>query len=202
MTATDMSILCGNTPETCHAKYGSASLRGKFCHEMALRILLCSIENAANRHGKYVELCSTGISTSKLAEGTTPGLRFVVLSLSLSFCWFRKRFITPLISISVDFYIRVFVKVETSAKKVKKSASKIALVYCCNGCENFHFQPMGLCIEEGQKVNFKNSRGPPIGPNCDNCGSTFTMGQFSKDNQLNSSRSDIFIFASCIVRQS
>lgn len=52
VTATDMAILCGNTPETCRAKYGSVSLRGKFCHEMALRILLCSIESAANRHGR------------------------------------------------------------------------------------------------------------------------------------------------------
>ncbi|OQR66270.1 tRNA (guanine(26)-N(2))-dimethyltransferase-like [Tropilaelaps mercedesae] len=52
VTATDMAILCGNTPETCRAKYGSVSLRGKFCHEMALRILLFSIESAANRHGR------------------------------------------------------------------------------------------------------------------------------------------------------
>lgn len=52
VTATDMAILCGNTPETCRAKYGSVPLRAKFCHEMALRILLCSIETAANRHGR------------------------------------------------------------------------------------------------------------------------------------------------------
>ncbi|XP_022661164.1 probable tRNA (guanine(26)-N(2))-dimethyltransferase isoform X3 [Varroa destructor] len=137
VTATDMAILCGNTPETCRAKYGSVSLRGKFCHEMALRILLCSIESAANRHG---------------------------------------RFITPLVSISVDFYIRVFVKVEASAQKVKLSTSKLAIVYCCNGCENFHFQPMGTQVTVEQKTHFKNSRGPPVGPICDNCGGTFTMG--------------------------
>lgn len=87
------------------------------------------------------------------------------------------RFITPLLSISVDFYIRVFVKVETSAQKVKMSTSKLAVVFCCNGCENFHFQPMGIQVTDGQKTNFKNARGPPIGPNCENCGGTFTVGK-------------------------
>lgn len=34
VTATDMAVLAGNSPETCHAKYGSVSLRMKSCHEM------------------------------------------------------------------------------------------------------------------------------------------------------------------------
>ncbi|KAG2297144.1 hypothetical protein Bca52824_043813 [Brassica carinata] len=31
--------------EVCYSKYGSYPLRGKYCHEMALRILLASIES-------------------------------------------------------------------------------------------------------------------------------------------------------------
>ena len=34
VTCTDMAVLCGNHGETCHAKYGSFPLKGKFCHEM------------------------------------------------------------------------------------------------------------------------------------------------------------------------
>ena len=34
ITCTDMAVLCGNHSETCHAKYGSISLRSKCCHEM------------------------------------------------------------------------------------------------------------------------------------------------------------------------
>ncbi len=34
ITCTDMAVLCGNHSETCHAKYGSISLKSKFCHEM------------------------------------------------------------------------------------------------------------------------------------------------------------------------
>eukprot|EP00249_Psilotum_nudum_P016095 c25652_g1_i2 orf=298-1329(-) len=43
-TATDMAVLCGNNGEVCYSKYGSYPLRGKYCHEMALRILLSCIE--------------------------------------------------------------------------------------------------------------------------------------------------------------
>jgi tRNA (guanine26-N2/guanine27-N2)-dimethyltransferase len=34
VTCTDMAVLCGNHCEACYAKYGSMSLKGKFCHEM------------------------------------------------------------------------------------------------------------------------------------------------------------------------
>ena len=37
ITATDMAVLCGNTPETCYTKYGAISLKTKACHEFALR---------------------------------------------------------------------------------------------------------------------------------------------------------------------
>jgi tRNA (guanine26-N2/guanine27-N2)-dimethyltransferase len=43
-TATDMAVLCGGNGEVCYSKYGSYPLRAKYCHEMALRILLASIE--------------------------------------------------------------------------------------------------------------------------------------------------------------
>ena len=49
VTATDMAVLAGNSPETCHAKYGAVSLKTKSCHEFALRILLNCIESHANR---------------------------------------------------------------------------------------------------------------------------------------------------------
>lgn len=34
VTCTDMGVLCGNHSEACFAKYGSMSLKAKFCHEM------------------------------------------------------------------------------------------------------------------------------------------------------------------------
>lgn len=80
VTATDMAVLAGNSPETCYSKYGAVSLRIKSCHEMALRILLQCIEAHANRYGRYI---------------------------------------VPLISLSADFYVRVFVRVFSGAYKCK-----------------------------------------------------------------------------------
>ena len=37
VTCTDMAVLCGNSPETCYAKYGALSLKSKACHEMVRR---------------------------------------------------------------------------------------------------------------------------------------------------------------------
>lgn len=34
VTATDMAVLAGNSPETCYCKYGAVSLKTKCCHEM------------------------------------------------------------------------------------------------------------------------------------------------------------------------
>lgn len=43
VTATDMAVLAGNTPETCYVKYGAISLKTKCCHEMVSRRELHSI---------------------------------------------------------------------------------------------------------------------------------------------------------------
>ena len=54
VTCTDMAVLCGNASETCYTKYGAISIRGKNCHEHALRIVLQCIESHANRYGRYI----------------------------------------------------------------------------------------------------------------------------------------------------
>lgn len=51
----------------------------------------------------------------------------------------------PLLSLSADFYVRVFVRVYTSAAEVKRSASKKSIVFHCSGCETYHLQP-GMCL--------------------------------------------------------
>ena len=136
VTCTDMAVFSGNHSETCFAKYGAISLHAKYCHEMALRILLHSIESRAN-------------------------------------CY--KRYIVPMVSLSIDFYIRVFVRVFTSPNQVRQSASKRAFVYHCNGCEAFHLQPIGKKIETTKGVKFSAASGPTVGSNCDNCGRSYQV---------------------------
>jgi tRNA (guanine26-N2/guanine27-N2)-dimethyltransferase len=89
VTCTDMPVLSGVYPETCYAKYNSIPVKGKYCHEMALRILLHSISTHASRYGRYIK---------------------------------------PLLSVSTDFYIRVFVRVWTSKLQVKMNPTKQSYV--------------------------------------------------------------------------
>uniref|UniRef100_A0A671TKV9 tRNA (guanine(26)-N(2))-dimethyltransferase n=1 Tax=Sparus aurata TaxID=8175 RepID=A0A671TKV9_SPAAU len=104
VTCTDMAVMAGNSGETCYSKYGSVSIKSRYCHEMALRIILHSLDQRAGVYQRYIQ---------------------------------------PLLSVSVDFYIRVFVRVFTGQVKVKNSVSKQALVYNCVGCGSFHLQRMG-----------------------------------------------------------
>lgn len=137
VTCTDMAVLCGNHSEACYAKYGSMPLKGKFCHEMALRIILSCIDAHANHY---------------------------------------KRYIVPLLSVSADFYIRVFVQVFTSAAEVKRSASKKSLVYHCVGCGSYFFQPVGKRIEDGKTRKYPPGTGPPVGQTCPECGRRLHLG--------------------------
>lgn len=34
ITCTDMAVMAGNSGETCYSKYGSISIKSRYCHEM------------------------------------------------------------------------------------------------------------------------------------------------------------------------
>ncbi|XP_047434611.1 tRNA (guanine(26)-N(2))-dimethyltransferase isoform X2 [Mugil cephalus] len=137
ITCTDMAVLAGNNGETCYSKYGSVSIKAKYCHEMALRIILHSLDQRAGVYQRYIQ---------------------------------------PLLCVSVDFYIRVFVRVFTGQAMVKNSASKQALVYNCVGCGSFHLQRMGRRTANGKHMKYSAATGPPVGPECEHCGQRHQLG--------------------------
>ncbi|XP_036598028.1 tRNA (guanine(26)-N(2))-dimethyltransferase [Trichosurus vulpecula] len=137
VTCTDMAVMAGNSSETCYSKYGAMSIKSKACHEMALRIVLHSLDLRAN-------------------------------------CY--QRYIVPLLSISADFYIRVFVRVYTGQAKVKASASKQGFVFQCVGCGSFHLQRLGKAVNNGGRVKFSAATGPPVGSECEHCGQRHQLG--------------------------
>merc|ERR1712013_710130 len=71
------------------------------------------------------------------------------------------RYIEPLLSLSIDFYCRVFVKVRTGQRKCKESTSKLGHVYQCFGCESLAFQPLGKTSLSKDGTNLKFSLPPP-----------------------------------------
>ncbi|XP_034944177.1 probable tRNA (guanine(26)-N(2))-dimethyltransferase [Chelonus insularis] len=133
VTATDMAVLAGNSPETCYVKYGAVSIKSKACHELALRILLQHIAAHAGRYGRYIE---------------------------------------PLLSISVDFYIRVFVRIRTGQIQCKDNTSKLGMVYQCTGCESMAIQPLGTKINR----SYKMPASPAVDQLCKFCKHKHHMG--------------------------
>lgn len=91
------------------------------------------------------------------------------------------RYIVPLLSLSVDFYVRVFVQVFTGANEGKKSANKTSMVYCCSGCNNFEL--LNLCTHQKNEksnhpttsIKFTLPIGPPVERKCKNCGSNYRV---------------------------
>jgi tRNA (guanine26-N2/guanine27-N2)-dimethyltransferase len=78
--------------------------------------------------------------------------------------------IIPVMSLAVDFYVRVFVKVVSSAATSKLSLSKSSLVLQCNQCPNFQVQGLGRLNSKKWTNNFWTSPS-----NCTFCGGNFLI---------------------------
>ena len=139
ITCTDKAVLCGSWGEVAFAKYGGYALKGKTCHEMALRLVLGALQSAAGRY---------------------------------------RRYIVPLLSLSIDFYVRLFVRVYEGQVHVKDGASKMGVVYQCTGCEAMYPQRLGrlALAKDGKTTKHSAALGPPTPTHCPDCASTFRIG--------------------------
>ncbi len=103
MTSVDMAVLAGGNTEACYAKYGTMPTKGKYLHEMALRMLLHTVGTCASRY---------------------------------------KRSVVPVLSMSVDFYVRLFLKVYDSPREAGLSSSRHSFVLQSTGCPSYWLQPV------------------------------------------------------------
>lgn len=101
------------------------------------------------------------------------GLRLVLHTLATSAARYG-RYIEPLLSLSIDFYVRLFVRVRTAPIEVKKLASQTAVYYVCSGCQTPYEQHLGRVVEKTSakgNVNpyYKTQSGPPVSNKCAEC---------------------------------
>ncbi|KAI0324526.1 N2,N2-dimethylguanosine tRNA methyltransferase [Cubamyces sp. BRFM 1775] len=102
-------------------------------------------------------------------------LRLVLHTLSTSAARYG-RYIQPLLSLSIDFYVRLFVRVFTAPVEVKKLFSQTAVYHVCSGCQSFYEQPLGRVTEHvsakgNVNLHFKVHTGPPVSERCPECNS-------------------------------
>jgi tRNA (guanine26-N2/guanine27-N2)-dimethyltransferase len=83
------------------------------------------------------------------------------------------RYIVPLISCSIDFYVRLFIRVFSKQGEAKKAWSRVANVYQCSGCSNFHLQPLAR-TKPGKSEFYVNTVN--YDKKCEQCGWNFHLG--------------------------
>uniref|UniRef100_A0A914HG86 tRNA (guanine(26)-N(2))-dimethyltransferase n=1 Tax=Globodera rostochiensis TaxID=31243 RepID=A0A914HG86_GLORO len=69
----------------------------------------------------------------------------------------HKRYIVPLLSVSVDFYVRCFVRIRSGAAVAKDSVTKLAHMHCCATCQSLDLQPLLKKSVNGASVRFSNA---------------------------------------------
>jgi hypothetical protein len=75
--------------------------------------------------------------------------------------------IEPIVSVSIDFYIRVFVRVRFDRRAAQRACLNEGLVYHCRSCDTPYLQR--LAQDGGRRGNPSSAHGPPhVGESC--CG--------------------------------
>ncbi|KAG5513226.1 hypothetical protein PMAC_001596 [Pneumocystis sp. 'macacae'] len=124
--------------------------------------------------GSYPEKCFANYGSMPFRHSVfchEQALRIVLYTIASSAARYG-RYIKPLLSVFADFYIRLFIKVDTSPYNVKFFHSTSMMSYLCSGCHTFYNQPIGKTSPNKNPDTYKhfNSQGPIIGPNCEFCG--------------------------------
>ncbi|PWY96793.1 N2,N2-dimethylguanosine tRNA methyltransferase [Aspergillus sclerotioniger CBS 115572] len=104
------------------------------------------------------------------------GLRLILHGLAMSAAKYGLA-IEPLLSLSIDFYARVFVRVHRSPAEVKFSSGNMMMVYNCDsGCGAWSTQPITQTKQKLDKkgdpfYHFGFAQGPAADSRCAHCGS-------------------------------
>lgn len=116
-----------------------------------------------------------GGAPSRGSHSHEVGLRLILQGLAASGARYGIA-IEPLLSLSIDFYARLFVRVHHSPAQVKYLAGNSMLVYNCDsGCGAYSRQPLTQRKEKLDKkgrpfYTFAPAQGPLSGPRCEHCG--------------------------------
>ncbi|KAI9818702.1 MAG: RNA methyltransferase tRNA(m5U54)methyltransferase [Thelocarpon impressellum] len=103
------------------------------------------------------------------------GLRLILHAIAMSAARYGLA-IEPLLTLSIDYYARTFVRIRRSPAEVKFLAGKTMLVYSCDqGCGAWTTQPLARNKEAQDKKGDKFykhglAQGPSAGQHCPHCG--------------------------------
>lgn len=121
----------------------------------------------------YTEKCFSQYGgTTLYSDASHESALRLVLNMVASTAAKYGRSIEPLLSLSIDFYVRLFIRIKTSPLAVKHNASSTMVVYHCNGCGSTITQPLGKATPKSNgNFKFGYARGPVAPEKCTFCGS-------------------------------
>jgi tRNA (guanine26-N2/guanine27-N2)-dimethyltransferase len=140
-------------------------------------LLLCTATDMATLCGNVGEACFAKYGSYPLHKPYCheQGIRILLAMIAKSAARY-KRHIVPVISLSIDFYVRVFVRVFTSANEVKDLPLKLSYVYQSQGCDSYELAPIGRLKVTGNSRKYGPAYGPPVAQHCPETGASYTIG--------------------------
>jgi tRNA (guanine26-N2/guanine27-N2)-dimethyltransferase len=141
-------------------------------------IVLITCTDMAVLGGNQQDVCYTkyGAAPVKGVHVHEQALR-IVLAFASRVAALYKRTVEPLISLSIDFYVRIVVRVRDAPNESRRLLALHSMLYQCVSCDSFALQALGTERESSRpNVVVKPARGPPVGPECEHCGSRHTVG--------------------------
>lgn len=118
---------------------------------------------------------------AKGAYSHETGLRLIISSIAQTAARYGLA-VEPLLSLSIDFYARMFIRVHKRPNEVKLLAGTTMITYNCDsGCGAWTTQLLARNIEKTDKAGnplFKHSfaQAPTVMPHCEHCGFKMHLG--------------------------
>lgn len=136
--------------------------------------LLCvTFTDMAVLCGPHSDVCFTkyGSVPIRRGYGHEEALRIGLYTIQQHASRYR-RYVVPVLCFSIDYYIRIFVRVYTSPGKVNAIANSFSYLLQCTSCPTHYFQPLAK-IEKGSPFTAARFECPSA---CEHCGSRLAIG--------------------------
>ncbi len=140
-------------------------------------LLLCTATDMAVLCGNHGEACYAKYGAYPLHKPYCHEQAVRILLASINTAAARyKRYIVPVLSLSIDFYVRVFVRVYSSPAQVKNTGLKHSYIYQSLGCDSFELMKVGRLQIKGNSRKYGAGHGPPVPEKCPETGASYAIG--------------------------
>lgn len=135
-------------------------------------LLLITATDAGVLCGNGADTCFTKYGSVSLRSPFCHELALRILLHAVNSHAIRySKYVVPLVSLSIDFYFRLFVMVCDGQLKAKESINNTGFFHVCSECHTFYKQPYGHTVPTSGNIKFFHNNKPSFNMNqCENCG--------------------------------